>query len=66
MATRTPDAGETANALDVPCILHVSTGSSTVTMRTLRDVQGVKIIWSCVAIIDEGACETKWLGEEGV
>jgi hypothetical protein len=66
MATRTPDAGDTANALDVPCILDDAPESFMVTMRTLRVVQGLKIIWWYVAIIDQGACETKGLDEEGV
>ena len=64
--TRATIAGDAADATDVARISRDSVEPFMVTMQTLRDGQGVKVIWWYVAIMDEGACEMKGPGEEGV
>ncbi|KAI4641497.1 hypothetical protein J4E93_007593 [Alternaria ventricosa] len=66
MKTRATIAGDTADAPDVARISRDSVEPFMVTMRTLKDGQGVKIIWWYVAMMDQGACETKGPAEEGV
>jgi ADP-ribose pyrophosphatase YjhB (NUDIX family) len=66
MITRATIAGDAADAPDVARILHDSVEPFMVTTRTLKDDQGVKIIWWYIAIMNEGAWETKGPGEEGV
>ncbi|KAI4946123.1 hypothetical protein J4E91_007566 [Alternaria rosae] len=66
MKTRATIADDAVDAPDAARISRDSVEPFMVTMRTLRDGQGVKIIWWYVAIMDKGACEAKGPGEEGV
>ncbi|CAG5156726.1 uncharacterized protein ALTATR162_LOCUS4522 [Alternaria atra] len=66
IVARTPVAGDAADAPDVPRVLRSSVEPFMVTVRNVREDQGVKIIWWYIAIMDECACETRGLGEEGV
>jgi 8-oxo-dGTP pyrophosphatase MutT (NUDIX family) len=66
VVTRAPVAGDAADAPDVPRMLRSSVEPFMVTLRDVREGQGVKIIWWYVAIMDEDACETKGSGEVGV
>jgi 8-oxo-dGTP pyrophosphatase MutT (NUDIX family) len=66
MVARTPVVGDAADAPDVPRTLHNSVEPFMVTVRNVREGQGVKIIWWYIAIMYESAGETKGPGEEGV